>query len=163
MSYNDEEKAVRNFVIIFLIVILVAVGLYFFTKTVVKKEETNTDTETKEVEVDTSKAIIGTMLNRKEDNYYVILYKSDDAKVSEYDNLKSQYTLFNDKALYYVDLASSLNSKYYDKDNTNYTAENLEDLRFGDLTVIEVKDHKIIKSYNSVDKIKKAWNIKVNK
>ena len=164
MSYKDEEKAVRNFVIIFVIVLLLAIGLYFFTKLVVKKEsDTKNDTETKEVEIDNSIAIVGTMLNKVEDNYYVILYKSDDSKVSEYEELKQNYKLFNSKALYYVDLANALNSKYYDKDNTNYTAENINDLRFGDITVLEIKDKKIVKSYNDVDKIKKVWNIKLTK
>ena len=163
MSNKDEEKAVRNFVIIFVIVLLAVVGLYFFTKNVVKKETDSTDTETKEVEIDNSIAIVGTMLNKVEDNYYVILYKSDDSKVSEYEELKQNYKLFNSKALYYVDLANALNSKYYDKDNTNYTAENINDLRFGDITVLEIKDKKIVKSYNDVDKIKKVWNIKLTK
>ena len=158
MSYNDEEKAVKNFIIIFIIVIAVAIGLYFFTKNVVKKEE-STSTETKEVEIDNSVAIVGTMLNKVEDNYYVILYKSDDSKVSEYASLKSQFSKSGTTALYYVDLSNVLNSKYYDKDNTNYTAENVNDLRFGDITVLEVKSGKIVKSYNSVDKIKKAWKL----
>ena len=163
MSNIEEEKAVRNFVIIFVIVILAAVGLYFFTKNVVKKEESTSTEETKEVEIDNSLAIVGTILNRAEENYYVILFKSDASNVSEYEDLKSQYTLSNTKALYYVDLANALNSKYYDKDNTNYTAENVNDLRFGDITVLEIKNGKIVKSYNTVDKIKKAWNIKLTK
>ena len=163
MSYNEDEKAVRNFVIIFIIVILVAIGLYFFTKNVVKKEtDSSSSEETKEVTIDYSVAIVGTMLSKNEDNYYVILYKSDDSKVSEYEKLKQNYTMFNSKALYYVDLSNPLNTKYYDKDNTNYTAENINDLRFGDITVLEVKNSKIVKSYDSVEKIKKVWNIKVN-
>ena len=160
MSYKDEEKAVRNFVIIFVIVLLMAIGLYFFTKVVVKKEnETKTDTETKEVEIDNSIAIVGTMLNKKESNYFVILYKSDDTNVSEYESLKTKYTNLGTKALYYVDLSNALNSKYYDKDNVNYTAENINDLRFGDFTVLEVKDSKIVKSYDSVEKINKVWKL----
>ena len=160
MSYKDEEKAVRNFVIIFVIVLLLAIGLYFFTKLVVKKEsDTKNDTETKEVEIDNSIAIVGTMLDKKESNYYVILYKSDDDNSYTYESLRSQYKNLGTKALYYVDLSNALNSKYYDKDNTNYTAENINDLRFGDFTVLEVKDSKIVKSYNSVDSVKKAWKL----
>ena len=160
MSNKDEEKAVRNFIIIFIIVILMAVGLYFFTKNVVKKEEsTSSSEETKEVTIDNSIAIVGTMLNKAESNYYVILYKSDSDNVSEYASLRSQYKSSGNKALYYVDLSNQLNAKYYDKDNTNYTAENINDLRFGDITVLEVKDKKIVKSYDSVESIKKVWKL----
>ena len=38
---SDENKEIRNFIIIFIIVILAVVGIYFFTKFVVKKEDTN--------------------------------------------------------------------------------------------------------------------------
>ena len=161
MSYNDEEKAVRNFVIIFVIVLLMAVGLYFFTKNVVKKDSESTDTtETKEVEIDNSIAIVGNMLNKVESNYYVILYKSDDSKASEYKSLVTEYvTTKGEKAVYTVDLSNALNAKFYDKDNTNYKADNINDLRFGDITLLEVKDSKIVKSYDSLDKIKKAWKL----
>lgn len=162
MNYMDEDKAVRNFIIIFIVVILLVIGVYFFTKSVVNKdnENQNNEVETKEIEVDNSVAIVGTMLQKVDSNYYVILYKSDDSKVSEYKSLETKYNAKKDKLpLYTVDLSNGLNAKYYDKDNTNLTASNLNDLRFGDITVIEVKDGKIVKSYNDVDKIKNVWKL----
>lgn len=161
MSQKDEEKAVRNFIIIFIVVLLIAVGIYFFTKLVVNKEEGKTSNEeAAAVEIDNSKAIVGTMLNKVEDNYYVLLYKSDDDNSITYSNLKTDYDKKKEKLpVYFVDLSNKLNEKYYDKDNTNYTASDINDLRFGDITLLEVKDKKIVKSFDSVDKIKKAWKL----
>ena len=160
MEHMDEDKAIRNFIIIFVIVILVVVGIYFFTKLVVNKEENSASTETKEVEINNSVAIVGTMLGKAESNYYVILYRSEDEKVNEYVNVVSSYNAKDKKlALYTVDLSNSLNSKYYDKENIKLDATDINDLRFGDITLLEVKDGKIVKSYNSLETIKKAMKI----
>lgn len=162
MNYMEEDKAVRNFIIIFIIVLLLVVGIYFFTVFInkdneSKTEETNTSSE---VKIDYEKAIVGTMLQANNADYYVILYKSDDTKSSEYQSLVSKYKTNKDaKTVLTVDLSNALNSKYYDKDNTNYSSDNINDLRFGDITVLEVKNNKIVKSFDSVEKIKKEWKI----
>ena len=87
MEHMDEDKAIRNFIIIFIIVILAVVGIYFFTKLVVNKDESNsTSTDTKEIEINNSVAIVGTMLGKAEDHYYVILYRSEEyAPVAQLD------------------------------------------------------------------------------
>lgn len=162
MNYMEEDKAVRNFIIIFIIVILLVVGLYFLTVFInkdndPKAEETNTS---EEVKIDNSKVIVGTMLQKSDKDYYVILYKSDDEKANEYASLESKYKANKDSLpVYTVDLSDGMNSKYYDKEHVNLTASDINDLRFGDITVLEVKDGKIYKSFNSVDKIKKEWKI----
>ena len=162
MNYMEEDKTIRNFIIVFIIVLLLVVGIYFLTVFInkdneSKTEETNTSSE---VKIDYEKAIVGTMLQANNADYYVILYKSDDAKSSEYQLLVSKYKTNKDaKTVLTVDLSNALNSKYYDKDNTNYSSDNINDLRFGDITVLEVKNNKIVKSFDSVEKIKKEWKI----
>lgn len=162
MNYMEEDKAVRNFIIIFVIVLLLVVGLYFFTVFInkdnePKKEDTNT---AEEVKIDNTKAIVGTMLQKSDKDYYVILYKSDGKKASEYESLETKYKATKDALpIYYVDLSDGINSKYYDKDHVNLSASDVNDLRFGDITVLEVKDGKIVKSFNTVDKIKKEFKI----
>lgn len=162
MNYMEEDKAVRNFIIIFIIVLLLVVGIYFFTVFINKDSETKNDetNASTEVKIDYEKAIVGTMLQANNADYYVILYKSDDTKSSEYQSLVSKYKTNKDaKTVLTVDLSNALNSKYYDKDNTNYSSDNINDLRFGDITVLEVKNNKIVKSFDSVEKIKKEWKI----
>ncbi len=162
MNYMEEDKAVRNFIIIFIIVLLLVVGIYFFTVFINKDSETKNDetNASTEVKIDYEKAIVGTMLQANNADYYVILYKSDDTKSSEYQSLVSKYKTNKDaKTVLTVDLSNALNSKYYDKDNTNYYSDNINDLRFGDITVLEVKNNKIVKSFDSVEKIKKEWKI----
>lgn len=158
MNYMEEDKAVRNFIIIFVIVILFVVGIYFMTKFFNKDSESSTnnnDTNTSEVSIDSSVAIVGTMLNKSDEDYYVILYKEDDNNSGTYSNIVSKYKSKKDSLpIYTVDLSNKLNEKYYDKDNINLTATDINDLRFGNITLLEVKNGKIIKTYTNVDKIK---------
>ena len=100
------------------------------------------------------------MLQKSDSHYYVILYKSDDPKASTYSGLVTKYNAKSDKLpVYTVDLSNHLNSNYYDKDNVNYSASNINDLRFGDITVLEVTNNKITNAYDNVDKIEKAWKL----
>lgn len=163
MNYVEEDKAVRNFIIIFIIVLIFVVGIYFFTKVINKDNEATSENNantSSEVQIDITKAIVGTMLQKSDKEYYVILYKSDDAKASEYIQMESKYKTNKDALpVYTVDLSEGMNAKYYDKDHTNYFANNVNDLRFGDITLLEVKDGKIIKSFNNTDSIKKEFKL----
>ena len=165
MNYMEEDKAVRNFIIVFVIVLLLVIGLYFFTTFLNKDNESKNTSDTnsnssEETKVDDTIVIIGTMLQKADKDYYVLLYKSDDAKSYEYSSILSQYKMStNSLPVYTVDLANALNSKYYDKENINLSASNVNDLRFGDITLLEVKDNKIVKSFDSLEKIKKEWKI----
>ena len=161
-----EDKEIRNFIIIFIIVILLVVGIYFFTKFVVKKDsESTNNTETTQIEteakIDADVAIVGTMLKKADKEYYVIIYSNKDENYSEYANLEYQYKA-KEKHLpvYFVDLSNALNKKYYDKDNQVLNATDVNDLRFGDISLLKVENGKITKTYNNVDDIKNVWKLK---
>lgn len=78
---NEDDKTIKKFIILVIIVLLVAVGIYFLTKDVIKKDTTalsyrfykKTSTD---VSIDYTKCIVGNMLNKNESEYYVILYDS---------------------------------------------------------------------------------------
>jgi len=161
MNYNEDDKAIKNFIIIFVIVILAVFGIYMLTKyVVVKDNESESSEETQEVEINNSVAIVGTMLNKGDEHYYVMLYRDDDENSGEYLTLQSTYSASEDALpVFTVDLSNALNEKFYDKDNVNLDSDDINELRFGDFTVLEVKKGKIVKSYTSVDKVKKVWKV----
>ena len=149
---NEDDKTIKRFIIIMLIVLAFCVGMYFATKYLVDKDNTTEEETTNEVQINNDVAIVGTMLNKNDSEYFVLLYNKKDDKAYEYQSLvSSNKTKLN---IYTVDLGNGLNSKYYDKDNTNTKADNINDLRFGDITLIKVKEGKIINSYESLETIK---------
>lgn len=161
---NEETKTMKQFLITLIIVIIGVVGIYLLTKYVVKKDNaTNNSSNTEEKSyIDPNTAIVGTMLNKSSDAYYVIVYDKTKDNATTYYSLVSTYKA-KDKALkvYTVDLSNSLNKKYIATDNkTNPKATNLEDLKFGEVTLLKVKNNKITEAYETTDAIKKALDVK---
>ena len=161
---NEETKTMKQFLITIIIVIIGVVGIYLLTKYVVKKDNaTNNSSNTEEKNyIDPNTAIVGTMLNKSSDAYYVIIYDKTKDNATTYYSLVSTYKA-KDKALkvYTVDLSNSLNKKYIATDNkTNPKATNLEDLKFGEVTLLKVKNNKITEAYETTDAIKKALDVK---
>ena len=161
---NEETKTMKQFLITLMIVIIGVVGIYLLTKYVVKKDNaTNNSSNTEEKNyIDPNTAIVGTMLNKSSDAYYVIVYDKTKDNATTYYSLVSTYKA-KDKALkvYTVDLSNSLNKKYIATDNkTNPKATNLEDLKFGEVTLLKVKNNKITEAYETTDAIKKALDVK---
>ena len=160
MNTYDDDKTIRNFIIIFVIVILMVFGIYMLTKYVIVKDNNTNNEETKEVQINNEVAIVGTMLNKSDEHYYVMLYREDDNESGKYLTAKSNYSAAKDSLpVVSVDLSNALNSKYYDKDNVKLDSDNVNDLRFGDFTVLEVKNGKIVKSYTDLEKVKKVWKV----
>lgn len=152
---TEEQKEIKKFIIILAIVVLIVVGMYFLTKDVVKKEANKKENDKTEVNFDYSKIILGELLNRPYDEYYVIVYNSKDSKVNYYANLASTYsTKENALKIYTADLNDSMNSKYYNKDGGNKDAKSLDDLKVSDISLIKVKNKKINKYVENVDNIK---------
>lgn len=161
---NEETKTMKQFLITLIIVIVGVVGIYLLTKYVVKKDNSTNNSSTTEEKsyIDPNTAIVGTMLNKSSDAYYVIIYDKTKDNATTYYSLVYTYKA-KDKALkvYTVDLSNSLNKKYIATDNkTNPKATNLEDLKFGEVTLLKVKNNKITEAYETTDAIKKALDVK---
>ena len=146
MSANNEEmKTIKQFIITLMILIIIVLGIYLFTKLFVTKEDT--DTTTTDVDyINPKMAIVGTMLKKSEDNYYVILYNTEDDDASTYAALLNKYSAKDDYVTTYrVDLSNPMNSKYIaEGSDVNTQSDTLSDLRFGAITLLEVKNGKII-------------------
>jgi flagellar basal body-associated protein FliL len=162
IEMDEDSKTIKRFIIIMIIVLGITVGLYFFTKYSVKKDNTSTSSSDsiKDVSIDYSNVIVGNMLNKAENEYYVILYDSSDSNASTYKELVTNYEK-NDNHLtvYTADLSNKLNIKYYTSDKSNPISDNVNDLKFGNLTVIKVSNGKITNAYESVKDIKKIWKL----
>ena len=162
---NTETKTVKQFIIILVIVVIFAGIIYLFTNKVVNKDNSNNNSNNNSSSnttyIDPTIAIVGTMLNKGTDEYYVLIYDATTEEASSYARLITQYkTGKNIKATYTVDLSNPLNSKYVaTNDETNPTAIDLNDLRFGKITLLKVKNGKITNAYESVDAIKKELKI----
>ena len=153
---NDNELEVRNFFIILVIVLVIVLALYFVSKTIVdKRSNTNTNTNTTTAEVDYSLVTVGTILNRPYDEYYVMVYNSEDTNAIYYANLFTKYSSKeNGLKIYFCDLNNSLNKDYVSDEKTgNPYARTTEDFSFGKITLLKVRYGQVVAYLEDIDLI----------
>lgn len=148
VTETEEQSVIKKFVIIVLVLVILIVGVYFFTRAFVTKDLNKETQEAKtEVTFDYTKTVLGSLLNRPYNEYYVLVYNSEDLKANYYSGLVSSYqSKENAIKIYIADLNDSMNEKFYDSKKSNPNAKSIEELQVGDLTLIKVKD-KTIKKY----------------
>ena len=145
---SEEQTEMIRFIRILIIVIIFVLAIYFLTRIFVTKDlfNNNDDNETQTVEgtINYNVTSIGSMLNKAEDEYYVLIYNTDDLRAIYYSGLMSNYTRGeNALKVYFADLDKELNQKFYDPENTNLDVTDISDLRVGDLTLLKIKDGRI--------------------
>ena len=155
----EEENQVKTFIIIVLAIVGLAAILVGVTELFNKKENIEEEVETVEISYDN--VSVGTILNRPNKDYYVLLYRSDDNSAPLYASIMSMYQEKSHEdgyiKIFYCDLAKAPNSNYYLKNNTsNKEAKTVEDFSFGDLTLLKISKGKITKYIESIDEIKKV-------
>lgn len=146
-SASEDENVIRNFIFIIIFIVILA-GIAYLTSEVFKKDEKDT-VELVEGAINYDKVVVGTMLNRPYDEYYVLAYDSEEAEAVKYSAMITTYKGSDDEdklKIYFLDLSNELNKKYYnvnDDNKSNKNAQKIEDLDFGDLTLLHIKKGKI--------------------
>lgn len=157
---SEEQIEIARFIRILVILVVLILGIYFFTRIFVTKDLFNNSKDESAsatpgaINYDTT--LIGSMLSKSEDEYYVIAYKSEDMTNSiYYSGLVTNYKK-NEKAIkvYYADLSNELNKKYYDKENVNTSS--LETLKLGDVTLLKISKGKIVSALTEEKDIETA-------
>lgn len=148
---NEDMNLVRNIIILLIIVIGISLGIYFLTDNMIKKENKNSDTKT-EIKIDYDIATIGTMFNRVEDEYYVLIY----SKESDGSNLDSVLATYRSSdnyiKTYYVDLDKKVNS-YVLGEELNQKPNNSNEVKVKEATLYKINNGKVVKCYGGVENI----------
>lgn len=113
-----------------------------------------------EVSIQYEEIIAGQILNRPEDEYYVLLFSFTDKLASNYLSLKDTYIEENNKVPFYIvdtdkqpnQMVLALNSEQ-EKINVN----NVNDLKVTVPIIIKVKDHKVVESVKGLSDVVKFF------
>lgn len=147
---NEEQAEIRRFGLT-VVALFVIVGLVFvFTKYVINDGDINIVVfDSVEGQVNYNVVSVGTMLGKADEEYYVYAYSSEDVKVVSYQIVASLYTSQTDVdvlPVYYLDIDNIFNESYLETDENpeNVDAANIDELALGDLTLIRVKNGKIV-------------------
>ena len=159
---SEEEHEIKRFVIILFSIIICIVVVYAISKVLVKKEDTNTTDDTVQAgAVDYNVVAVGSILNRPEKEYYVLVYNQEDSTSAIYATYGNLYLSKDDaKKLYYCDLSNELNKAYVASDGiSNSKAKSVKEFKFGEVTLLKIKNNKIVSYIEDVDTIKKELGI----
>ncbi len=166
---SEEQKELLRFVGILVAVVVVVLGVYFFTKKFITKEVDEEKADTPAVgTVNYDMAIVGNMLNKPEDDYYVFVYDSEAINGEFYKSSDYVTEYLNDTEnenklrIYYVELNDYFNKDYKasEDEESNPKAKTVEEFKFGDFTLVRVKKGKVNKYLETAEAIKKELNIK---
>lgn len=163
---SEEQNEIVRFLIVLAIVVVAVIGVYFFTSKFVTKESSN-DTESESTAVvNYNMAIVGNMLNKPEDEYYVFVYDYESENTDMYVamNAISNYLSSGEDNLlkiYNVELDNYLNKSYkvQEGEKSNPKAKKIADFKFGDFTLIKVEKGKVEKYIENAEKIEKELTI----
>lgn len=151
MNYKTEEsKEIMKFFIVLLVVIAIILVGFWITKLANKKN--SQDITYASGNIATDKVIVGTMLSRGGE-YYVLCYDTSKNDANIYVTYGENYK--NKKALdlYYLDLSSEFNRKYYVDEDSNKEAKKIDELKITDGTLIRIKDGKIVEYIEGIHDI----------
>lgn len=158
---SEEQNEVLKFVKILGVLIILVLVVYFFTRVFVSKDLFNKKEEDAPIagEVNYSLVpLIGNMLNKSDEEYYVFIYSSEDLIASYYRSIANLYSR-NEKPLpiYTADLENELNKKYIaeDKSNLNVTKETINNFRVKDVALLKIKNGRITKTLEKEEEIAK--------
>ncbi len=161
LKYKTEEtEEMKKFFLILLLVIIIIILAFVLSSFFLKEEASDYEYQTGEVS--TTSAIVGTILNNPESEYYVLAYDTDGVDANSYVTYGNYYTSNqkNPIKIYYLKLNSAFNKNYYVTEGSNPNAKKISDLKMKDGTLLHIKKGKITEYIEGIDKI--ASKLKVS-
>lgn len=150
---SEDVLQVKTSIILFIIVVLVCVGIYFLTDTMIKKEA-NSNNKIKETTINYDIATVGTMFNRIESEYFVLLYSNKDDGSKLNNVLDTFRSSDNYVKTYYIDLDNKFNKDVLG-DELVKEPKTSNEVKVKGATLYKIKDGKVIDCIIGEDEITK--------
>lgn len=156
-EYKDSNHgmSLKTFLIISACVLGFVLLMFVFTK--VKTGEwklfTKENFANYSAEIQSTKILCGSLLNREDSEYFVLAYEMKEDSASLYESLAESYTNTGTGAiLYKLDLSNSRNNIC--KSDTINITNDVTTLKLSVPTLIKVKDGQVVENYTTYDSIK---------
>lgn len=152
----EDEYSIKKIIITLIVLAAVFFLFYFITMLVVKPNKNEKENNNIPVEIDSTLITLNNLLDRKENEYYVLASKSD-SKPNYNDIYNSYLSNYknneNSLKVYKVDLSDSFNKNYIGE--TNIT-DDLSELKVNEDVLFKIKDKKIDEHFIGSTNILKA-------
>lgn len=150
MALKSSDNEVVNFIKILIIVLILVILFTLLTMFLVNKKDKTSD---EDVQFQYSKIIVGNILSRNEESYYVLVEKENDTNLGSYKNYISTYKSKTDHLkVYEVDLSDGFNEQYI-AEESNLNITNISEIRFKDTTLLKIDAGKITYASDNSEEI----------
>ena len=153
--FQDDKEVYNVFKIAFGVILFIGLAyvcLNIFNGNWKIFTKTNIPTE----EIDEKMLIVGTMFNKEDGEYLVLVYDMKDESQKFYGALTQNY--YSAPNLYYIDLSSGFNEKFI-SDKT-VVSNDLNKIKFNGAVLLLINKDKITKSYTTEIDIVNYFNTK---
>lgn len=143
--YNEEIKNLLKIIIIICGVLLV----FYFITNLVQNKKSNDNISDNVAVIQYNKILVGEILNRKDNNYYVLVEKEND----NYVDLYKQYLTSNEDVKFYtVDLSDVFNQNHIGGE-TIVEGNDVAQYKFSNTTLLKVENGVLTNIYKTKDEI----------
>lgn len=150
---NEDTGEVFKFILILVGVALVTALLYFVSSRYLIKDGVTETNEPAEEEIEYTNVTGGTLFNRPEETYYVMVYDTKGNDAPYYNALMRTFSILKGK-VYTMDLSEEMNKQYI-KEESNKDASKPSELSLKDPTLIKIENGKISKYLDTKEDIEK--------
>lgn len=152
---NEDLSEIKTLIIITVVIVIIAVGLYFLTEFALNKKNKPTITEPA---ISYSETIIGEMFDKPDHEYYIFAYSSDDDNAGQYQALISTYQAKEVALpLYYIDLSKKFNSGALNE-IVNKKPTKASEVAINEVALILIKNGKVTKYFETIAEFEKTLN-----
>lgn len=135
-----------------LAVIIVIILAFFLITNIIKNNGTKQQTSNKDVQIQYEEIFMSNIFNQSEDDYYVLMYDTEDTYASAIENYKKAYTAKEDAISFHtVLLNSAFNKKFVAKESN--VVNNIKEFKVSGITLIRVEDKTITEKYEGTDAV----------
>ena len=153
-QYNERNANMSVKTTLIILVSVLAFVFLMFTFTKIKTGEWNLFTKMNSMnytaEIQSEKILCGGVLDRQDNEYFVLAYEMKEDNASLYNSIVENYHL--NIPIYKLDLSNSRNGIC--KADSALISNNIEELKLSVPTLIKVSNKQIVNSYTTYDDIK---------
>ncbi len=144
VEYNNDTE-ISKLIKLVVIVTLIAFAFYGITILINKRTEEETPEESATIQYD--EILIGNSLKQPNDEYYVMIYDSEDYDIGLYEVYLQLYSRKEDAIRIYTSQLNNPINQGFKADESNLNIDDISDLKIKSSTLLKVKDGVIEESY----------------
>ena len=145
----DNGNEVAKLVKLVIVVTVIFVIFYGITVLVNKKEENKGNNSGQTVSIQYDEILIGNILTQPNDEYYVMIYDTDNYDNVVYDSYLQLYKKKEDSLRFYTAQLDNIFNKIFKDDEANLDVKDIQQLKIKSSTLLRIKNGKIIAHYEN--------------